>query len=58
MGDAGICVKAHNKMFDRFEQVDKCVVTGIHALGRLIHVDVVRIAYPRGYNSRPIQRIR
>ena len=43
MGDAGIYVKAHNKLFDGFEQVDKCVVrfvTSVHAFGHLIHVDV------------------
>ena len=47
MGDVSVYVKAHKKVFDRLEQVDKCVVTGAHAFGRLTHVDV-RGIYPEG----------
>ena len=36
MGDLSIYLETLQKVFDRFEQLNKCVVISIYALGRLI----------------------
>ncbi len=45
-GVGGICVyiQAIDKVFDCFEQFDKCTTAGYYTLGRLDHLDVTRIS--------------
>ena len=41
-GDLGINIERFEEVFDRFEQLEECIVTGLYPIGGLVRFDVRR----------------